>query len=372
MEITTRRLRLSPLSADDADFSFALHSDPATYQHAPYAVTTDRAEFDESFERGLQEWVRDGAGYCVVEHEGERIGVAGVRLLRGSSLTWPDVLRRRMADAGGRLNLYYRLRADVHGQGFGREVARAVVEWAVEHGPELPLVALVSPNNPASLRTAERAGMLPAPDAFSADGGPDGEGETWRVLTAPAMVRVDAASVNAIMTEELRDAVLALWHDVTAAGGAVGFPPGSPVSMIEPVLERHLAAIRAGEQILGLALRPDDRPVGMGFWTIEANPLFAHTSLLKRFQVHPDLQRRNLGRVVLAGLHRMIARQPGVDILRLDYRSGAGTGDFYAGMGYLEVGRQPQVIQPAPGDRRDLVAMVRRVDGAPLEYDGRT
>ena len=55
------------------------------------------------------------------------------------------------------------------GQGFATEAARAVLQaWA---GP--PLLARVKPDNAASLRVAERLGMVPAPDAPPASYGED-------------------------------------------------------------------------------------------------------------------------------------------------------------------------------------------------------
>jgi hypothetical protein len=48
-----------------------------------------------------------------------------------------------------------------------------------------------------------------------------------------------------------------------------------------------------------------------------------------------------------------------VEFLHLTYRDGMGLGDFYAALGYREVGRIPGAIRGAPGDDGDEVLMVR-------------
>jgi predicted N-acetyltransferase YhbS len=88
--------------------------------------------------------------------------------------------------------------------------------------------------------------------------------------------------------------------------------------------------------------------------------------------VDPDRQGRNLGRVLLAGLHRLAREEPGAELLALSYRSGSGLGEFYARSGYEEVGRLPGAIRVAPGDDRDDVTMARRLDGEAVKPDGRT
>jgi len=51
-----------------------------------------------------------------------------------------------------------------------------------------------------------------------------------------------------------------------------------------------------------------------------------------------------------------------VEIVELGVRSGYGTEDFYAGLGYEEIGRLKGGIRVAPGDDRDDIHMARRLD----------
>jgi GNAT superfamily N-acetyltransferase len=121
----------------------------------------------------------------------------------------------------------------------------------------------------------------------------------------------------------------------------------------------------------GVLLRgPDQRVVGAGFWVADRNPLLGHTRTAYRIMTHPDLRGRNLGRLLMAAMHR-VARELNVEVAVLDVRSGLGTTRFYEGCGYVEVGRVPGVIRVSPGDDRDSVLMARRLDDHPMVADGR-
>ncbi|MEO7268412.1 MAG: GNAT family N-acetyltransferase, partial [Knoellia sp.] len=84
----------------------------------------------------------------------------------------------------------------------------------------------------------------------------------------------------------------------------------------------------------------------------------------------PDARGRNLGRLLMAGTHR-VARDLGVEILSLGVRSGTGTTRFYEACGYHESGRVLGAIRVAPGDERDDITMTRRLDDRVLTPDPR-
>ena len=88
--------------------------------------------------------------------------------------------------------------------------------------------------------------------------------------------------------------------------------------------------------------------------------------------VEPALQGRNLGRILMAGLHRIARGLEGVELVTLDYFSGSGLGEFYARCGCTKVGRIPRAIRVGVGDERDDVLMTRRLDGRPLRAEGRS
>ena len=150
----------------------------------------------------------------------------------------------------------------------------------------------------------------------------------------------------------------------------MGFTPGAPLGgRGRPAAARERDG--RGARLPRRAARPHGALLGLGWWTRSRTPLLAHTRWLYRLMVDPSQQGRNLGRILMGGLHRL-ARSDGAELLTLDYRSGSGVGAFYARCGYTEVGRIPGAIRVAPGDDRDDVIMARRVDDTLLHPDGRT
>jgi RimJ/RimL family protein N-acetyltransferase len=157
-EQETARLRLRrPVPEDLAEFT-ALHSDPRTYEHAP-ASMPDPAECERRLRSYLLDWEEFGFGYLAVEElaTGRLIGWGGVRLT-ADPLT---------------LNLYYRLAHDALGQGYGRELALAIVAAAHEELPDHTVRATIKRHNHASMATALAAGLVEVGEKVHPEDGPD-------------------------------------------------------------------------------------------------------------------------------------------------------------------------------------------------------
>jgi GNAT superfamily N-acetyltransferase len=76
-------------------------------------------------------------------------------------------------------------------------------------------------------------------------------------------------------------------------------------------------------------------------WAIDASYFTRSTRpvYLTDMAVHPELQRRGIGRQCVEQVVAIVRRWPG-DSIRLDaYDAAAGAGDFYARCGFREVGR---------------------------------
>jgi len=347
-ELTTNRLTLRPPRPGDRSLWVGLHRDPALYEYAPGAMADSDDAASRSFTDCLDRWESAGVDYDVVEETNTRtgIGVGG--------------LRRQHDDDGDLvLNLYYRLAAAVHGRGLATEAARAWSAHALEWLPDLPVVATSRAANLASVRTALAAGLQPVGPPRGGDGG-----SPTTVLRAP---RVEARNW---LDEETRESLLDLWCAVNDSGGAVGFLPGAPRSRVVQALSAHEAGMADGTTTCVLLRGPDTRVVGAGFWVAGSNTLLAHTRAAYRIMTAPDLRGRNLGRLLMAAMHR-VAREQHVEVAVLEVRSGLGTTRFYEACGYVEVGRVPGVIRVTPGDDRDSVVMARRLDDQPMVADGR-
>lgn len=348
-ETETARLRLRRPVASDLPFQIALHTDPALYTHAPEALVLDPAVQEQRLAAWIGHWEEHGFGYWLVEDaaDGTPLGFAGVR---------PD---------GDGLNLYYRFRPDAQGRGLAREAAREAVVLAAEWLPGRPVRAVIRPGHEPSLRTARRSGLLDAGVRRHEEDLPDQPPSV--LLEAPRLHRV-----SHVPEVPDRDEVLDLWCRVNDADGSVGFLPGAPREKVEAALAVHEGQLASGQAVLGELRAPDHRLLGLAWWVASPTSMRAHGLWLYRLMVDPGLHGRNLGRILLAGMHAIARAMDGVEMTTLDYRSGNGLGDFYTRCGYTEVGRIPGAIRVAPGDDRDDVLVTRRLDGRPLRPHGGT
>ena len=68
------------------------------------------------------------------------------------------------------------------------------------------------------------------------------------------------------------------------------------------------------------------------------------------------------------GESERIAREHRWEALHLTVREGNGTEEFYAGLGYQEVGRFPGALRLASGDDRDEIQMWLPLGGASVRH----
>ena len=157
------------------------------------------------------------------------------------------------------------------------------------------------------------------------------------------------------LTDRLRAEIVALWVDVTNAGGAVGFLAPVAPAEVAPVAQDALAGVAGGVDRL-LVGYAGGRLAGMLLLVDQRFALASHWRTVKRVMVHLDLQGHGYGAALVRGAERM-AREEGLAALHLTVRAGAGVERFYAGLGYKEVGRLPGAIRVAPEDDRDEIHM---------------
>jgi GNAT superfamily N-acetyltransferase len=139
---------------------------------------------------------------------------------------------------------------------------------------------------------------------------------------------------------------------------------------VRQALGAHEEEMADGLTTAVLLRAPGGGVVGIGFWVADRNALLGHARTAFRIMTDPSRRGRNLGRLLMAAMHR-VARDQGVEIATLVVRSGAGATRFYEHSGYVEVGRVPGNIRVSPGDDRDSVWMARRLDGRAMVADGR-
>lgn len=156
----------------------------------------------------------------------------------------------------------------------------------------------------------------------------------------------------------LRDQVLALWADVSNAGGSVGFVPPVTPDDIRPELVKHLIAIAEGRTRLLIGRDASGEVAATAFLAHNTHRLMRHWLWLYTVMVHPRHQGRGYGRDLLTAAADAARGLDGIEAIRLTCRGGLGLERFYASCGYKEVGRVPDAIRVAPGDDRDDVVML--------------
>lgn len=348
--VTTARLMLRPLTAQDADDhrSARWHIDPEGYE-LMYEQPYPAAEAASRLRSWAAKWDTHGIGYWIAEQGGRPVGIGGVDLLQHEGTDY--------------LNLFYRLDRSARGQGLGRELATATTAYAAEWSPGLPVLAPIAPRNAPSLRTARAAGLI--------DVGP------WRGLHDPAdappsrLLQSPVATVGPVEAgTPAYDVVLDLWCAVNDAGGAVGFESGAPREAVASALDRHLAnEATTLVRLHAPTFDSFDDPsrvgelLGFGF-VVGLLSVARHRCTLKRVMTAPDRRGTNLGRLMMGALHAT-ARVGGYDLAHISYRGGTGLDVFYKRCGYVETGRVPGGLRFSFGERDD-VDMTRRLNGLPL------
>ena len=161
--------------------------------------------------------------------------------------------------------------------------------------------------------------------------------------------------VDPELTDDLRARIIALWVAVTNAGGAVGFVAPVSAAEVRPVAEWAFDGVAAGidRMIVG---RDGDEVVALLFVVDNRFELQDHWRVLKRVMVTPHGQRSGLGTALMREAEAL-GRKAGLAALTVTVRAGLGTEDFYAKLGYREVGRLPGAIRVGPGDDRDEIFM---------------
>jgi len=143
--LETQRLRLRLFTPDDVKIMFTLSTDPDVIKYAD-TPAKDMAEARQRLEEGpLFDYKKYGYGRFAVElkETGEVIGFCGIKYL-------PEI---DLPEVG------YRYLKEYWGRGIGTEAARVCVEFARDDLEIKKLIALIIPENIASIRVAEKLGM---------------------------------------------------------------------------------------------------------------------------------------------------------------------------------------------------------------------
>lgn len=160
-----------------------------------------------------------------------------------------------------------------------------------------------------------------------------------------------------VATDQVGLAVAQCWLDVSNAGGAVGFPfpPVSKAAVAHRtrLLEQDIAS---GSVLLFVAERDGDV---LGWVSMRLNrfSLTEHWATVERLQSRPEQRGMGIGKQLMQALSEH-AHMIGLEHLRLVLRGGENLEAFYASLGWREIGRHPDALRLADGDRDEVSMML--------------
>ncbi len=143
--LETERLILREMSMDDLEALYKVLGDPDIMQHYPYSF--DKARVVEWIERNMNRYRNDGFGLWAVclKETGEMIGDCG--------LTLQNIEGEMLPEIG------YHIRKDQQHNGYAKEAAAAVRDWAFQNTGYPALYSYCKYTNEGSIKTAESIGM---------------------------------------------------------------------------------------------------------------------------------------------------------------------------------------------------------------------
>ena len=160
------------------------------------------------------------------------------------------------------------------------------------------------------------------------------------------------------VSRERRRELIECWMTVSNAGGAVGFPfPPVSGSEVEPVADRLIAGLDPRSSRLLFAL-VDGALAGWLNVRRDSHPVVMHWGTVSSVQTHPRFRGRGVGAGLMNRVRQIAAAEMGLEQLHLAARGGMGLEQFYARLGWREVGRWPGALRFGPSDDRDEVLML--------------
>jgi RimJ/RimL family protein N-acetyltransferase len=144
-DLVTARLWLRRPTPADIDLIYTIHSDARACSYNAADMLTSHPAAADLYHRWDAHWQQHGFGYWIVHGYGRGLGFCGVKVM--------TLMEHAV------LNLFYRLDVSAWGHGVATEAATAVVDWADEHRPDIPVVARVRPANVASQKVAVHVGL---------------------------------------------------------------------------------------------------------------------------------------------------------------------------------------------------------------------
>lgn len=143
--LTTTRMILRELTPDDADDLLRFYTDPVAMKYFP--SSKDRKGVMEWINRNVEAYKKHGVGHwaCTLKKDGRFVGQAGIL--------------KQEVDGEAEWEVGYGFLRDYWGRGLATEAAIACREYGFHTKGYTRLISIIHPDNAASRRVAEKAGM---------------------------------------------------------------------------------------------------------------------------------------------------------------------------------------------------------------------
>jgi GNAT superfamily N-acetyltransferase len=156
----------------------------------------------------------------------------------------------------------------------------------------------------------------------------------------------------------IRQELAACWIAVTNAGGAAGFPfPPVNASHVAPAVDTLATSLDPQRSRILLARRGGTL-AGWVALSRDPTPLIAHWGTVNHLQTQPGHRNEGIGSALMHRLRHVARDEMTLEQLHLAARGGTGLENFYARLGWREVGRWPGKLRLAPADTRDEILMI--------------
>ncbi len=158
--LETERLILREFRKDDLNAFAATMGDPEIVRH----LAIEPLSREDSLRRiflAAGQWPIIGMGMWAVELKADRRMVGHVGFF--------DMERDMAPSLIGEPEMGWIFDRSVHGQGIALEACEAALEWASREFGPVSIPAIISPDNVASMRLAERLGFVREPDGIYKD-----------------------------------------------------------------------------------------------------------------------------------------------------------------------------------------------------------
>jgi GNAT superfamily N-acetyltransferase len=148
------------------------------------------------------------------------------------------------------------------------------------------------------------------------------------------------------------------WIAVTNAGGAAGFPfPPVGAQHVAPAVGNLTTRLDPKRSRILLA-RSNGALAGWVVLSRDPNRLIAHWGTVNHLQTDPAHRGKGIGTALMQRLRQVARDEMGLEQLHLAARGGEGLEEFYARLGWREIGRWPGKLRLARGDTRDEILMI--------------